>query len=100
MAGTIESLDKLIEKYIAAPSADAIEEIKTAAKSAKDTTANYYVKVLDKVGAKKEYPVTENERLQKLLKKGGLAREKVDDLTKRSNILMKFMPREEGKSEL
>lgn len=100
VAGTIESLDTLIEKYIASPSTDALEEIKTAAKGAKDATAGYYVKVLDKIGTKKEYPATESSRLQKLLKKGGLAREKLDDLTKRSNILTKFLPREEAKSEL
>ncbi|KAL9618410.1 MAG: hypothetical protein Q9160_006851 [Pyrenula sp. 1 TL-2023] len=99
LAGTVAAIDELLEKYVANPSAEALAEVQGAAKGAKDATAAYYVKVLEKMGVKTEYPVTEDARLQKMLKKGGLAREKVDDLTRRSNILKRFMPKE-GKSEL
>lgn len=100
LAGTVAAIDELLEKYVSAPSAEALAEVQGAAKAAKDATAGYYVKVLEKIGVKEGYPATEDARLQKMLKKGGLAREKVDDLTRRSNILKRFLPREEGKSEL
>jgi protein disulfide-isomerase A6 len=47
-----------------------------------------------------EYALKEQTRLAGLLKKGGLAPEKIDDLQKRSNILAKFLVKDEAKSEL
>ncbi|KAL9106578.1 MAG: hypothetical protein Q9227_008424 [Pyrenula ochraceoflavens] len=99
VAGTIKSLDDLVEKYVSDPSEKAGEEIRNAATALKDKSAEYYVKVLEKIGKKPEYAMTERERLQKMLGKGGLAREKIDDLTRRSNVLNKFMGGEK-KTEL
>lgn len=47
-----------------------------------------------------DYASTELARLQKLLKKGGLARDKKDDLTSRSNILNRFLSTGGTKDEL
>ena len=99
LAGTIGNLDELVEKYISEPSEKAGEEIKKAAAGLKDTSAAYYVKVLEKMGQKPEYAKTEQSRLQKILSKGGLTKDKIDDLTKRSNVLGRFFPVEK-KSEL
>lgn len=65
----------------------------------KDKYAEYYVKVFQKVDANKGYVEKELKRLEGLLKKGNLAPEKIDDLTSRSNILRRFLNKEE-KSEL
>lgn len=47
-----------------------------------------------------EYAMKEQTRLAGLLKKGGLAAEKIDEMTKRSNILAKFLAPGNEKSEL
>jgi protein disulfide-isomerase A6 len=65
----------------------------------KEKYAEYYVKVFQKIDANKGYAEKELKRLEGLLKKGSLAPEKIDDLTSRSNILRRFLGREE-KSEL
>lgn len=56
----------------------------------KDKYAEYYVKVAEKMGKSEDYASKELERLSKILKKGGSAPEKVDDLVSRRNILALF----------
>jgi len=91
-AGTIAALDELVKKYtgksegISAVAA----EVKDAALQVQDKYAEYYVKVFDKLSANSGYVEKESKRLAGLLKKGGLAPEKLDDLAKRSNILNRF----------
>ena len=46
--------------------------------------------MLAKLAENKGYVEKESKRLSGLIKKGGLAPEKLDDLVKRSNILNKF----------
>lgn len=92
-AGTIASLDSLIQQVIdsgkdAVMAAD--EVIKAAKKETGSKLAEYYVKVAAKVKDNAGYVDKELKRLEGMLKKGGLAPEKVDDLTRRSNILRKF----------
>ncbi|KAH0844452.1 protein disulfide-isomerase domain [Fonsecaea monophora] len=104
-AGTIEIIDNLLAKYITANGLKDIEqataEIKKAAKDLKDTSVDYYLRALSKLTGNPEYAMKEQTRLAGLLKKGGLAPEKIDDLQKRSNILSKFLVKEpEPKSEL
>lgn len=90
-AGTIDSLDAIISKYTAGGSLSKISEDATkAAQGLKDKYAQYYVKVLDKLGNSGDYATKELTRIQNIIKKGGLAPEKVDDLISRSNILRKF----------
>jgi protein disulfide-isomerase A6 len=104
-AGTIEAIDKVIQKIMDSGkdfSAGADEVVK-AAKAQKGKVAEYYGKVAQKLKANSGYVDKEFKRLQGILKKGGLAPEKADDLTTRSNILSKFKiskEADEEKSEL
>lgn len=67
------------------------EDVVAAAKKETGSKfAEYYSKVAEKVKANAGYVDKELKRLEGMLKKGGLAPEKVDDLTTRSNILRKF----------
>jgi len=101
-AGTIDALDTIIAKYTTGGSLkDVTAEVAKAVQSLKDTYSAYYVKVLDKLGKSDNYATKELARLEGLLKKGGLAPEKIDDFTSRSNILRKFIPaQDETKQEL
>lgn len=104
MAGTIEVLDTVLSKYITASGFSdietATEEIKKAAAAVTDKTKEYYLKALAKITGNPEYAMKEQTRLAGLLKKGGLAPEKIDDLQKRSNILAKFLVKDDAKDEL
>ena len=100
-AGTVESLDTIVAKLSAGGSlATVSEEAIRAAKGLQDKYAQYYVKVLGKLGQSQGYVEKETARLEGLLKKGGLAPEKLDDLTSRNNILRKFSGKTEIKGEL
>jgi len=90
-AGTIGALDTMVAKLTgSANMASLSEDIKKAAGGVKDKYAEYYVKVSNKLVENKGYVDKELARLEGLIKKGGLAPEKLDDLTSRSNILRKF----------
>lgn len=97
--GTIEALDTIAAKFQSAYG-DGIEEAKKAAAGLQDKYAQYYVKVFEKLKANKAYAEKELKRLQGLIGKGNLAPEKLDDLMSRSNILRKFLGKEEERSEL
>lgn len=97
--GTIEALDAIVTKFQGAYSTG-ITEAKKAAEGLKDKYAQYYVKVFEKISKNEGYAEKELKRLQGLIGKGNLAQEKLDDLTSRSNILQKFLAKEEEKSEL
>ena len=103
-AGLIESMDAIVKKYIAGDSLDSISsEAKKASNGLKDQYAQYYIKVFEKLGNSQQYTEKELARLEGLMKKGGLAPQKLDDLTSRANILRSFTSKEsatEEKSEL
>ena len=104
-AGTIASIDSLIQQVIGSGKdyvVAAEEVIKAAKKETGSKFAEYYAKVAAKVKDNAGYVDKELKRLEGMLKKGGLAPEKVDDLTTRSNILRKFKSMMAGdeKSEL
>lgn len=103
-AGTIVSIDDAIQKIYDSGSdfATGADSVLTAAKEMTGNKfAEYYTKVANKYKANAGYVDKELSRLQGILKKGGLAPEKIDDLTSRSNILRKFKPILTGeKSEL
>ena len=91
IAGTIPSLDTIVSGLTGGESiAGLSKQIASAAKASKDKYAEYYVKVSDKLSKNAGYAEKELARLQSLIKKGGLAPEKLDDLTSRSNILRRF----------
>jgi protein disulfide-isomerase A6 len=103
-AGTIDAIDEIIAKYISAggiKDAEAVtQEIKKAAVDVKDKSVDYYLRALAKITGNPEYAMKEQTRLAGLLKKGGLAPEKIDEMTKRSNILARFLAPENEKTEL
>ena len=100
-AGTIEALDSLVYQLSAGGNLAIVsEEVSKAAKGMKEKYAAYYVKVMDKLAKSQDYAATEMARLSGLIKKGGLAPEKLDDLTSRKNILQRFASKSQGKDEL
>ena len=101
-AGTIAALDELVAKATggSADLSSISESVKTAAGDLKDQYAQYYVKVLSKLAENKGWIEKESARLEGMLKKGGLASSKIDDLTSRVNILKRFGIGSDGKSEL
>ncbi|MCJ1372082.1 hypothetical protein MMC20_003303 [Loxospora ochrophaea] len=100
-AGTIESLDTLVAKLTGGASLASIsEEANKVTENMKDKYAEYYVKVLKKLNDSQGYAAKELKRLEGMLKKGGLAPEKLDDLTSRTNILRKFNLQGDEKGEL
>ena len=102
-AGTIAVLDAVLAKYITGKvfdAAGATDELKKAAVDVTDKTKEYYLKALAKITGNPEYAMKEQTRLAGLLKKGGLAPEKIDDLQRRSNILAKFLVKDDVKDEL
>jgi protein disulfide-isomerase A6 len=91
-AGTIPTLDEIVAKYVPTKSfAKLSDEVKKAAKSVQEQYAQYYIKVTDKLKDSEGYVNKEFTRLTKVLSKGGLTPEKVDDLISRSNILRQFL---------
>lgn len=100
-AGTIAALDSIVAKFTGGGSLESVsKEAVKAATGLTDKYAEYYVKVFEKLGVNQGYVDKEVNRLSKLIKKGGLAPEKLDDLIMRSNILKKFVGTSGGKSEL
>jgi len=99
LAGTIPSLDDMAKTLKSSGDA-AYKAFADAAGAVSDKYAEYYGKVAKKSEENAGYVEKELTRLQGLLKKGGLAPEKIDDLTSRSNILKKFVGDETPKDEL
>lgn len=96
-AGTIEALDAVVAKLTDGKKvADINEELLSVAKDLKEKYAQYYLRVSEKLGKSEGYVENELARLEGLLKKGGLVREKNDDLVSRSNILRKFKAKTEA----
>lgn len=89
-AGTVKALDDVLVTLTSSNLDDVQKKVKKAAKDAKDKYAEYYVKVFEKMQKNKDYVSKESTRLEGMLKKGGLARSKEDDLTSRLNVLKKF----------
>ncbi|KAG8530352.1 uncharacterized protein KY384_004854 [Bacidia gigantensis] len=89
-AGTIDALDSIVGAVSGEDLASLSDKVKKATKGLQDKYAEYYVKVAQKLGGNKGYVEKELTRLDGIIKKGGLAPEKLDDLTSRSNILRKF----------
>ncbi|KAK4670468.1 Protein disulfide-isomerase erp38 [Podospora pseudopauciseta] len=104
-AGTFAVLDEIVTKYIGGtPLTDAAAEVKKAAESLKEDAqykyAEYYIRVFDKLSKSDSFAAKELARLEGILKKGGLAPTKLDELTTKTNILRKFVEKVTGKDEL
>ena len=90
LGGVIPSLDTVVTNLKANGGDKAYEEFFKAVGLVQDKYAEYYSKVGKKLQDNQAYVEKELARLQGLIKKGGLAPEKMDDLISRSNILAKF----------
>lgn len=66
------------------------QQLEQTAAGAKEKYAEYYAKVARKAAENEGYVEKELARLQGIVRKGGLAPEKVDDLKSRSNVLNVF----------
>ena len=105
VAGTIETLDKIVSRLASSASiSEVAEEVVKVAQGLKESTqhnyAKYYVKVLDKLRKSDKYAAKELVRLEGLLKKGGLASTKMDEFTSKTNILRKFVEKVHHVDEL
>jgi protein disulfide-isomerase A6 len=91
-AGTVAALDALVAKFVAGKASlvAVTEEVGKAAKGLKDVGAAYYVRVLGKVAGQGDYAAKELKRLEGIVKKGGLAPAKMDELTRKINVLRNF----------
>ncbi|EEP80198.1 protein disulfide-isomerase tigA [Uncinocarpus reesii 1704] len=93
--GTIEALDAIVAKYVSGEALEKIiKDIKAAVGALKQQYAQYYLKVATKLSQNSGYAAKELARLQKMISKGSLAPEKLDDLTSRSNVLRQFLGKE------
>ena len=100
-AGIIDSLDAIVEKSLGGDNYEKLsKELSKAAQGLKDKYAEYYVKAFTKVQATQGYAEKELARLEGMIKKGGLAPAKLDDLTSRANILRSFAKSEEDKENI
>ncbi|KAI1076048.1 thioredoxin-like protein [Whalleya microplaca] len=110
IAGTIDVLNQIAIKYASGTGklADLAAETKKAveglAEDAQYKYAQYYVRVFDKLSQNEGYVAKESARLDGIIKKGGLAPAKLDELQSKTNILKQFVQQaaEEvtGKDEL
>jgi protein disulfide-isomerase A6 len=100
-AGTVEALDSIVAKIIGGTAlAEAAAEAKKAAESLKDQAqlkyAEYYIRVFDKLSKSEGYAAKELARLDGIIKKGGLAPTKLDELKGKTNVLRKFVQKVTG----
>lgn len=105
IAGTFEVLNAVVDQFTGAKlklDAATAEIKKEAAKLEKDAQykyAEYYVRVFDKLEKNEYFPKKELVRLETILKRGGLAPSKLDELTSKSNILRRFVEKVQEKVE-
>ncbi|RPA76594.1 hypothetical protein BJ508DRAFT_417513 [Ascobolus immersus RN42] len=93
-AGLVKQVDEIVEGLVHGEvTAKALEElVKKVTGLAKESSfVPFYLRVLARIGEKGvEYVPKELERVEGILKKGGLNAEKLDDFTIRRNILSVF----------
>ncbi|ORY71872.1 thioredoxin-like protein [Pseudomassariella vexata] len=96
-AGTIDILNHIAMKFSAGGAAisDLVSEAKAAAEGlatdAQYKYAEYYLRVFDKLSKSDNYVAKEVARLDGIIKKGGLAPAKLDELQTKTNILRQFL---------
>jgi len=101
-AGRIAAFDEEIQKLVKGDS-DSLktitEKVLKLAEDSKDTYAAYYVKALGKLAKNEKYIEKELTRLRGILKKGGLASKKMDELSSKTNILIQFYAEKPGSKD-
>ena len=103
-AGVLEAFDELIAKYKGGSSiVEIAAEAGKIAVALKDEAqrkyAEYYVKVFSKLTSSKEFVVKEAKRLEGMVNKGGLAQSKIDEFTRKLNVLRRFIGQPEAAHE-
>lgn len=108
VAGTVDTLDTIVAKYTDSAAGSSLSDVAAEARAsaaaladtpqAKD--AEYYLRVFDRLEKNDGFVAKELARLDGILKKGGLAPAKTDELTKKTNVLRKFVRKPAGKDEL
>ncbi|KAI5283489.1 Protein disulfide-isomerase-like 2-2 [Ascosphaera aggregata] len=91
--GLIEDLDDVLKNWNGKNLDEVTEQLKQKAEGLKENKyAAYYVRIAEKLNANEGYVDKETARLDKVIDKGGVSAEKMDDLVMRRNILRKFVP--------
>lgn len=96
-AGTIDILNHIALKYSAGTEKlaelknEATKAVKSLSQDAQYKYAEYYIKVFDKLAQNEGWVAKESARLDNIIKKGGLAPSKLDELQSKSNILKKYI---------
>ncbi|KAK6072967.1 Protein disulfide-isomerase erp38 [Seiridium cupressi] len=96
-AGTIDILNHIALKFAAggetlsALAAEAKKSAEGLGKDAQYKYAEYYLRVFDKLSKSDNYVAKELARLDGIIKKGGMAPSKLDELTTKTNILKQFI---------
>lgn len=109
LAGTLPTFDSIVARFTAAgvtlseAAAEAKKEAEALKEQAQHKYAEYYIRVFDKLTKSEGFAAKELARLEGILKKGGLAPAKIDELTTKTNVLRKFVNKvtgQESKDEL
>ncbi|KAI8625378.1 disulfide isomerase [Xylariaceae sp. FL1651] len=96
-AGTIDILNHIAMKYAAGTEklsdlkAQAQKALEGLTKDAQYKYAEYYIKVFDKLAQNEGYVAKESARLDNIIRKGGLAPSKLDELQSKTNILKQYL---------
>lgn len=96
-AGTVDVLNQIALKFAAGGealadlAAEAKKIVDGLAEGAQYQYAKYYIRVFDKLAKSDSFASKELARLDKMLRKGGLAPAKVDELQSKANILRQFV---------
>ncbi|KAI5917564.1 thioredoxin-like protein [Camillea tinctor] len=94
--GTIDVLNHIALKYAAGTeklndlAAEAQKVVESLRKDAQYKYAEYYIRVFDKLAQNGGYVAKESARLNNIIKKGGLAPSKLDEMQSKRNILKQF----------
>eukprot|EP01113_Clastostelium_recurvatum_P029134 TRINITY_DN3516_c0_g1_i1.p1 TRINITY_DN3516_c0_g1~~TRINITY_DN3516_c0_g1_i1.p1 ORF type:complete len:373 (-),score=133.28 TRINITY_DN3516_c0_g1_i1:82-1167(-) len=101
LAGRLEALDTIAKKFHVEKVAEKLQEyLKEAEESAKElvgdfsVSAKYYTKAMTSIIKTPDYAKNEVARLEKMIASGSVAPGKVDEFTRRVNILKAFVPEE------
>ncbi|KAJ6261967.1 Thioredoxin [Drechslerella dactyloides] len=95
-AGTLDLMDEMLRAKVRDSIHTLEEDLKLVAnviipREGQEKYREYYLKVAKKLQDKATYVTEELARLTKMVSKGGLNAEKLDDITKRQNILRRFV---------
>ena len=90
LPGQIKEFDDIAKGFAADP-AGSVKKAEAAQGGAKDADgAKYYVKVMTKLAASKDFVGKETERLQKMIDDGSVKASKKEQFGRRLNILASF----------